>query len=326
MTKGPGRFEFWLIKLDEVLKQAAKTKDPALFLYQNNTRTTLYMLEALAKLYAGIHNRKKFTKCMLYFKAIEDLLGAVDFYDSFSKDFGADASIPVEIVRYTEEKRNEKSSLLNSLLVKKKWINSGTTRTNKIRKKLKAADWQKSSKEIESIENFYRISIEGINDFYKCTGPHFTDLEMQVHSLRRKLRWLSIYPQALNGAVQLSEKEEQDENLYKYLTPEIINSPFNKMPPPLNNKEVLVLNKNYFLSLSWMISELGKIKDKGLRILALAEAIKNTSQVTEEIALQQAEELNKTSNGGLKIVMAIAKEICEVYFKEKNLEKMMRIS
>ncbi|MEO6655229.1 MAG: hypothetical protein ABIO36_04035, partial [Pyrinomonadaceae bacterium] len=132
-------------------------------------------------------------------------------------------------------------------------------------------------------------------------------LESQVHELRRKLRWLSIYPQALQGCIQLTINASNDKNVAKYLTSEIVNSPFNKMPAPGTNRYLLMFNKYYFLALSWMIAELGKLKDQGLRIVVLNESgydSKSDQTVTAEILSQ-------------------ATDICRSYFSEKDLDKII---
>lgn len=323
MTLGPIRFEYWLIKLDEVLLRAAATENPALFLYQNNARTYLFMLEGLSKLYAGMHNPKRFSKMQEIFKELEDMLGAVDYYDNFAKDFLADPEMPVTIRIYTEGKREENIAETNALLQKRKWIRAKDSRTKKIRKELKGADWVEPSDEIALIRNFYEAAVSVINDFYAGTGGAFTDVESQVHALRRKLRWLSIYPAALLGAVQLADDSIPDDAVTKYLTPEIVNSPFNKMPDRGNNTDILLLKRNYFLALSWMISALGKLKDSGLRVIIIAEAVKATQFMNDDIALARAFQLNKTDKTGLSQIMTEAGKISALYFAEKNLEKML---
>ena len=59
MHKGEQRFNFYLNQLQTLLDKAAMQKNPALWLYNNNARTSLFMLEALAKLYKELHNKKK---------------------------------------------------------------------------------------------------------------------------------------------------------------------------------------------------------------------------------------------------------------------------
>jgi hypothetical protein len=323
MTKGLGRFEFYLIQLDDLLLKASRTDNPALYLYQNDARTKIFMLEGLAKLYAGMHNESLFLKIKERLKLLEDLIGGVDYYDNFAKDFLKDDEMPSTIRLFLENRRDEKLAKLNAALLKRKWINHDPLRTKKIRKRLKKMGWVNTEKEIVLIKKFYQKSIEGINKFYEETGVAFSNLEEQVHELRRRLRWLSIYPQALQGAIQLKDSQLKDQAVEKYLIPEIVNSPFNKMPQQGNNPTTLLLEKNYFLALSNMISALGKLKDKGLRVIITAEAEKATQFVSEEIALQRAYELNKMNTDGLKEIMSKAHGLCAQYFEEKNLDKLI---
>ena len=274
-------------------------------------------------MYGGIHNKKIFKYANEHFKLLEDLLGEVDYYDGFAKQFLANNEIPSTIRLFMEQRKAEKINELNSILLNKKWINHDPSRTKKIRKKLLKVNWRKPKEEIKLIGEYYLKSIDVINEFYKNTGNAFTDLELQVHDLRRKLRWLSIYPQALRGAIQLVDNVEDNEALKKYLIPAIVNSPFNVMPEPANNQIVLILEKKYFYSLSFVISQLGKIKDKGLSVLAIAEAVENTQFVNKEIATERAFELLHFKNAGLNSILKEAKEVCKPFFIEDNLGKLV---
>lgn len=323
MKQGFGRFEYFFIKLDELLLAAAKTPDPALYLFENDARTKCFMLEGLAKLFAGMHNEKRFDYVRDYCKVLEDLLGSIDYYDTYSKKFLADPEMLTTIRMYMEQKRAEKLADLNNVLVNKKWINNKKLRTKKLRKKIKDADWLEPAKEMTAIQHYYKNAVKEINEFYKNTGIAFTDIEEQVHELRRRLRWLSIYPHALQGTIQFTDSNIEDENITKYLTDEIVNSPYNKMPPIGNNKIVLLFEKKYFLALSSVISALGKIKDEGLQVLATAEAIKATQFVDEKTALQLTYSLSKMNKQGLTDILENAKAICEPFFIEGNLEKIV---
>ncbi len=323
MIQGPGRFEYYLIQLEELLLKASKTENPALFLYENDARTKFFMLEGLSKMYASLHDKKRFKYVMEYAKSLEDMIGSVDYYDSFAKDFLNDPIMPSTIRLFVESKKDEHLKAINEILIKKKWINSDTSRIKKIRKKLKSADWKTPEKEVELMKQFYKNEIENINEFYKKAGTQFTDIELQVHELRRKLRWLSIYPQALKGCVQFVDNCIETPEIAKYLTPDIVNSPYNIMPAAGNNQFFVLIEKNYFLALSFAISALGKIKDKGLRVFAIAEAVQHTQFVTEEVAMQRALLLNGGGSDGLNDSLKKAKEICEPFFAENNLAKLM---
>lgn len=154
-------------------------------------------------------------------------------------------------------------------------------------------------------------------------GEGFTELEAQVHEMRRKLRWLSIYPQALQGLIQLNDGAATNPALQKYLTPEIVNSPFNKMPPPGMNTSFLLLEKNYFLALSWMISALGTLKDDGLRIVAVTEAIQQTEGISHEAACEKALGILGADSTALQQVLDKSTAICKTFFEENIPDKLI---
>ena len=54
----------------------------------------------------------------------------------------------------------------------------------------------------------YEESILKIRAFVSKAQGAMTEMESQVHELRREIRWLSIYPHALLGMIQLTESGE----------------------------------------------------------------------------------------------------------------------
>ncbi len=323
MKSGLNRFEFYLQKTEVLLTQAAVEKNPGLWLYSNDFRTPLFMLEGLAKLYAGLHNEKRFLKLKEDFKLLEDTLGAIDYYDAFAKEFASNPGIPAFITEYLQAQSREKIQRLNDILQERGWIGEGADRIRKIRKKLYDADWKKDSKEIKKIGGFYEKSITEINDFVAELHSRFTNIELHVHSLRRKLRWLSIYPRALQGAIQLTDSNITDENVVKYLTDSVINSPFNKMPDAGSNECFLLLEKNYFLSMSWMIAELGSIKDSGLKVIAVTEAFQQTKNISQTEAFALAYRVLGDQQPYITTLLVQASDIAAAYLKEGNLDKLL---
>jgi len=307
MKNGPARFNLYLDRFEELLIDTAKQPDPALSLYQNGARTPLFMLEGLARLYSGLHNKKRFTRMGMHFKLLEDALGAIDYYDSFAKQFSQDKAIPAAATKAVQTKCSDKVKVLNNLLKKKNWLGTDANRISKIRGKLRGADWMEDKAELKAIESLYGASIIKINAFAKTYATGFTALETQVHELRRKLRWLSIYPQAMQGGIQLTKGSSKDKRVAKYLTPDIVNSPFNKMPETGANRYILVFARDYFLALSWIISELGKLKDQGLRTVVL-----------NEVGVKA-----KTDAKGEAAILKKASAITSTYFAEKNLDKLV---
>jgi hypothetical protein len=323
MYKGEQRFNFFMDQLQLLLTKAQAQKNPALWLYSNNARTLLFMLEALAKLYAALHNKKRFTKIKEQFKALEDVIGAIDYYDSISKDFAGKKNIPPAIVNYLQAQTREKIQSFNELLVEKKWLGKDENRIDKIRSKIKDADWLEEKEEVEEIRDFYGEAIYDIIEFIQERKFHYDNMETDVHELRRKLRWLSIYPQALLGSVQLTENKPMPKHLTKYITKEIRTLAFNKMPDAGDNKYFLLLSKNYFYALSWMIDQLGTLKDSGLHIIALKEALQQTVGLDEAAALKKAYQLLDKKQVPLQVLLDDAEVITKVYFQEHNLEHLV---
>ena len=95
------------------------------------------------------------------------------------------------------------------------------------------------------------------------------------------------------------------------------------MPFAGTNQFFVFVEKNYFLALSYVINALGKIKDQGLRIMATAEAVENTQFVDEKVSLERAFSLNHVEESGLKDILKSAKDICEPFFYEDILEKLL---
>jgi hypothetical protein len=324
MKNGLARFNYFLNQLQELLVNSAKQKNPALWLYQNNARTPLFMLEGLAKLYRGIHNKKKFDKLKTHFKLLEDTLGQIDYYDSFAKEFITNKKIPSVITGYLQAQAREKIQSLNEILKEDDWLAEKNTRIEKTRKKLLKADWEDEKKDTKSIQKFYVTAINVILEFVNEKDFHFTDVENDVHELRRKLRWLSIYPQALRGCIQLSKSETaQPKYLNKYLTKEITSSAYNVMPDAAAQTSFLIFNQARFYALSWMIAELGKLKDNGLRVEVIKEAIMQTSKTTDTAALAKAYKLAGAGQITIEQVLTTANSMTKTYCKEQNLESLI---
>lgn len=323
MKKGQARFDLFLAQLQTLLDKAAKQKNPALWLYQNNARTPLFMLEGLAKLYAGIHNKKKFIKIKAHFKLLEDAIGQIDYYDAFAKEFAGNKKIPATVVSYLQAQAREKIQSLNEILTEKDWIGSGKSRIEKIRKKLKKADWLDEQKDVEGVRDFYFSSINGILEFSNQKNFHFENVEKDVHELRRMLRWLSIYPQALKGCIQLSQAKKSPAYLSKYLTKAITGSPYNVMPDAGDLRYFLLLDKTRFYALSWMISELGNLKDSGLRLEVIKEALIQSGSTDEKAALIKARSFLGNRQLTEQQVLDQAEAILKTFCKEQNLESLV---
>ena len=320
MKLGKARFDYQLNKVNVLLSEAQNQENPALWLFLHDLRTPMFMLESLSKMYAQLHNKPFFTEINERFKEVEDVLGAIDYYASFLREFHADEKIPATVKNHLESKTREKIALFNNLLTKKGWTDGKTLR--KINEGLTIAKWQNQEEEIANIEKYYYKQVRKINEFVGETTFEFNNVESQVHELRRKLRWLSIYPQAFQGAIQLHESETNLTNLEKYLTDEIVSSPFNNLPNSLATNHHLLLEKNHFLALSWMISELGKLKDKGLKITALKDAFQEITFLKDEEAMNEVYRVLGDNYPKMDTLLKQAGEVAQTFFNEKILDKL----
>ncbi len=324
MKNGPSRFDYFLGQLETLMLKASSEGNPAWWLYKNNARTPLFMLEALCRIYAVVNEKKPFTKINTRLKILEDAIGQIDLYDYFANEFSQQPEIDAHAKEYFYKKTEQHVDSLNAYLVKEGWVGPKPVRIKKIREKLKETKWLNDKKEIKAIYDFYEIAIEDINSFYEKYKNGFTDLEEQVHELRRMLRWLSIYAHALRGIVQLIDTGYGIDNSSGYITDAVEKSPYNKLPEAGNNRYVLLLDKTIFLNMSGLIDQLGTQKDNGLRILLLAEAIQQSRQVNTNLALLGAYNLLHLEANGLQNILNNALSISKPFFEEEMIYKLMQ--
>lgn len=323
MKKGTDKFIFYLEKINVLMSKAMEQKDPAMWLFTNQSRTPFFMLESLARLYSKIYDSKEIGKLYKQFKLIEDSLGQLDYYNSLSLAFAENTKIPTAYKQYFKERTEQITTQMNELLLEKGWLPDSNNRISKIAKKLKKVDWLNPEREVEAISTFYKTAIDSIGIFAKETGYSFDNVEEDIHELRRKLRWLSIYPQALQGAIQYAPETKAANNIEKYLTDEIINSSFNKLPAAGSNTSFLLLNKNNFLSLSWMIAQLGILKDEGLLLTGLCEAIEKSTGSNAEESVAKAYKLLGTKQRIMQDILDEASSITKTYFEEGSLQHLI---
>ncbi len=323
IATGLQRFNYYLQLLQPMLDKANASENPALELYQQNARTPLFMLEALTRMYEKIHNKKIFGKQKVHFKLLEDMLGAVDYYDAFHKEFVNTKKIPATIKKFLLTKTEEKLAALNEVLASDGWTGSDNKRMNKITAKLQKADWLDEAADAAAIKKQYAKSIDSIVSDIATHEINFDNVEEDVHELRRELRWLSIYPQCFRGLFQLKPNKKPTAAQKKYMTNEITSSPYNKMLAKGKLQHTILLNANNFYALSWMIAELGTLKDSGLKIEALTEAILATTKSQEKQAIQNAYKICGAEQLAMADILLLAKKESDLFFKEQMLEGLL---
>lgn len=307
-----------------MIEKAESAENPALSFYQQGARTPLFMLEALSRIYRKTIAEKPFKKMKDRFKALEDQLGAVDYYDAFSKELSGVPEISQESKEFLNKRMKEELEKLKNLLWEDGWMGDDNKRMKKIDEKLEEVEWDDDSKDAENIKEFYADTINKIVSAIENGEINFDNVEEDVHELRREIRWLSIYPQALRGLMQLKTAETTPAYISKYLTPEIVNSPFNKMPEAKNGSPVIYLDANHFYAMSWLIAELGNLKDSGLKIEAVAETLTAANPETDRhSAEEKATALLGAGQMKMQEILEKSKAISNTFFAERVLQQLL---
>ncbi len=315
------RFNFQIDKIEALMYKAELHANPALWLFLNDLRTPMFMLEGLGRIYREIGDEDLFDGLYDDFKEVEDALGGLDHYVAMYNIFKDNKKVEDDIKDYFYSKAQEKIWLVNEVLIEGKWYSGKKVKS--ILKKLKHIDDLSIDDENKAIKKFYQEEVAEIVEFVKDEKFHFDDMEHDVHELRRKLRWLSIYPHALNGVIQLTPSKTPNATMKKYLTEKVVNSPYNKLPINEAKTETINIDKNTFLSLSWMIAELGALKDQGLTLHALVEAYHETSFDKDEVAYAKAYKVLGTKQAKIEDLLATASKITKDFIGEGHLERMV---
>ncbi len=298
-------------RLEALMARAAKSKDPAWFLYTHGARTHLFMLEALTRLYLKDTDNKSIEKWFRRFKRLEDSLGVLDYYDVFISEFKKNSHIPKNVIAFCERKRDEEKEALNDRLRQKDWLGS------------RLGDFEFAKMPVEYDQNhiaFLKHVLKNyvvhIGQFVEGTSGNLTELDGQVHELRRKVRWLSMYAMALNGLIQLKKADKPYAWEKEFLTKEVMANPYNKVAAPPKGLPIIYYNSAVFYALSKLISDLAIIKDNGLRLELLSRAIRKTKGLKKEKATQEALKMLGKKHPTLVQVLQEASQVTRYFFME----------
>jgi hypothetical protein len=250
-------------QLIPLLQKAAKQKNAALFLYKQNARTHLFMCEGIARLYNKTFPNKKTEKWYTRFKTLEDQLGSIDYWLALQNQFGK--SLNKETNNLINAQLQASYTALNDYLADKGWYDSKHEKLKKFATSLPEINAENTNKIALALQK----ELSKCQAFAKEINYNCTIMENHVHELRRKLRWVSIYAQALSGLVQFYKPKSNPAWFKQYATATILKSPFNKLPSARGFKHTIQVSYPKFIALSFIINQLGVIKDKGLNLHAL---------------------------------------------------------
>lgn len=320
-TKDFNPFLFYSAQLQELLLKSSKQKNPALWLYKNNVRTILFMLEALTRLHDHAFDEKLFGKWNKRFKKLEDLFGEIDQYIVFENELKLNKKIAKEVVKYFTINTVNYLEKCNRRLLEKEWFNN---KLHSFDYKLSEFDVEYNQGYLDDLKYTMLDEIDAILQFAKKSNYQFTKIEEEVHELRRKLRWIGIYAQSLNGLVQLKKSTKKTKFKINYFTKEVLKSPYNVLPSRPKNTSIIEFDHDSFYALSWIIKELGTLKDQGLKIQKLSDALFISEDITQEQANEKAMKLLGFDLNTQENILKQSSEIVETFLaKDKILEKLI---
>jgi hypothetical protein len=262
-----------LKQLEELLSKAKAQKQPGLFFYQNKGRNILFNVEALCRIFRLTRSKKFYDKWYREFKMLEDIMGSMDHNEAMWNEFSKYKELKIASENLYHKRFVEIEKYFGEVLLNEGWLSG--LRINEFRSELTEQSFPDDKKVASEIATFIVDEMSVLEKEYKKGKLDISKLEEGVHEFRRKLRWISIYAQVLNGLVQLRHVRVFDKAMEKYCTPEIMKSPFNLLPKAPQNIAPIYIQSQYFYALSWLIAELGTIKDSGLRQLSFNDALRN---------------------------------------------------
>jgi hypothetical protein len=240
---------------------------------KDDLRTPLFQLEGLLRLYAPRFGRD-FERALERVKALEDRLGEVSLRRELAA-LAAEKTFPSAVIGGLRKDERKAMKKLEKL-VAREWT-PDTHRRDQVPAldfvigRVLDADFGSDAKDVKFLHLAMAEAIENIEG----TNWNLDDLQAGTHELRRSIRWLPIYFQALGGAVQLSEKQNPIAALKELLDTPAAHGPFIEMAGPEREKHPIVLSKSLLIANGGMIDRLGKIKDAGEHVEHLAHALRD---------------------------------------------------
>jgi hypothetical protein len=84
----------------------------------------------------------------------------------------------------------------------------------------------------------------------------------------------------------------------------------------------ILLNNNYFYALSWLIAELGKLKDSGLKIILLEESIDKVYKTKGDVR-ELAHSISGEDQPTLDQILSQSQKIATTFFEENILQNLI---
>ncbi len=237
------------------------------------------MAESLLRLLTKTLESNALKTTLRYVKELEDGLGRIDDYDHLFLLFSSNKKIEKMQLLYFLQKKEKELAKLNKKVIKRSFYLKTYERLSVTR------EFDFNTKAfVKKLSERIKREITRCLDFYLRYPLAFTELEGQIHEMRRKLRWITIYAQSLDGLVTLVSTKGEYAWQKKFVTVVELRSPYTKVPVKKNLVNYIRFNKEAFFAFSHVVNQLGKIKDRALEIEMLKKSLLKTRNMTDENA------------------------------------------
>ncbi len=251
----------------------------------SEARVLFFRMEDQARVYNLASNEDKnpfFLNYLNFFKKFENLLGQVDLKASLLQ-LSKDLKEPKLVSYFSDLKKKSESDLILAL--------AKDLSLKEIRKDLVNFPKWKSPKKDKKIHVTYLVKeLERLSKDIKKRKFTDSDIEKGLHELRRRIRWIVIHVQNLNGftqydhSVSVSSKVNSFLNELTEANPHLTESKYLQMTPSEVSNPLAISFKVHSI-LCEIVSTIGSAKDNAEKQIYIHEAL-------EELGYSKSAKMN----------------------------------
>ena len=309
------RIVHWLARIQDALISAAdgagpvkSVADTANRYLQSNLRLDVFYLEGILKLYKKSH--PEISAIFDDVKAFEDALGVASGARSALSAAQKLPELPAPALAWLEVQVREADAALHAE-IQKNWQVDQKGHVpvfSRLVQELTNGSWDMYGADKK---NLVAELDRRLKKFQKA------DMDMGVlqgdtgvHELRRQLRWIPIYAVALDGLFRFDDARHPIDAYANLMDTDLVHSKYAQLPPSHREKSPIPFSRSLYLRITQLIDELGRIKDDGESIEAIAHALLASGCAADlHDATSQAEKILGVPPGSEDVVFAQAKTI-----------------
>ncbi|MBN2361801.1 MAG: hypothetical protein JXR83_20280 [Deltaproteobacteria bacterium] len=282
-----------LLKWASVVQEACVAKPTASetvdHLVAADTRRKIFLLEGLLKLYKG-HYGKKIEKHFVAVKQLEDVLGAFVDAQKIAK-LARDKGLPDAAARLLEQRaadlRNELVAIVEERWMPKPAGSSNLPAVAELVGDFEKIHWDKYKDDREFVQDEINDKLKKVEAFEY--DMHELQGDTGLHELRRQLRWIPVYAEALDGLVVLTEDRNPIPSYRRLLQDPLATSKYVQLPAPDRESDPILFSRSLYTANMKMVLDFGRIKDTEESVELFAQALLSGGVVaTHEAAEKQA--------------------------------------